>query len=113
MRNRLRGGGGGDGGSHKAAARSRSELERSTSRGVDSDTAGSQAGNPKLYGGGLDNVRTLWHALRAYYMRQLADPITLIMLLHLVLTVVHFIVWASSYGGVNGSGPKQVCLCIV
>ncbi len=64
-----------------------------------------------LYDGGvLDNLRTLWYALRSYYARQLADPTTLVMLLHLLLTVVHFITWASSYGGVDGLGPAQVCL---
>ena len=56
----------------------------------------------------LDNAKTLMHALRGYYGKQLKDPITLVTLLHLVLTLVHFIVWASTYGGVNGNGPSNV-----
>ena len=112
IRNRLRGGGGGDGGSQKAVTR-RPELERSLSKGVE-ESEKSSASHRQLYDGGLlDNLKTLMHALKGYYGKRLHDPITLVMLLHLILTLVHFIVWASSYGGVNGNGPIKVSSCTV
>jgi hypothetical protein len=39
--------------------------------------------------------------------RKLADPITLLLATHILLTLIHFITWASSYGGVDGAGPSN------
>lgn len=51
--------------------------------------------------------RTLAHSLSGYYRRQLRDPTTVMMLSHQLLTLVHFITWASAYGGIEGSGPSD------
>ena len=88
----------------------RKELERTVSKGVAEDYVDNgSSSHRQLYDGSmLDNAKTLMHAMRGYYGKQLHDPITLVMLLHLILTLLHFIVWASTYGGVNGNGPSNV-----
>lgn len=67
-------------------------------------------GGPEGYAasGTVSLLAVLRHALAGYYRRQLHDPIRLIMLFHEIITFVHFITWASSYGGIGGSGPTFV-----
>lgn len=36
------------------------------------------------------------------------DPWLFVWHLHLLLTVIHFITWISSYGFVGGSGPDSI-----
>ncbi len=101
FRNRLRGGGGGD----SRSSLRRNELQHKDTSELDRTTASSKL----LYDGGwTENLITLVVALQGFYARQLSDPTSLVMLLHLLLSVVHFVTWASSYGGVNGSGPRAV-----
>ncbi len=42
--------------------------------------------------------RTLVHGLVGYYSRQIRDPVTLLMLCHILLTITHFITWSSTHG---------------
>lgn len=48
------------------------------------------------------------HAYKGYIRRMFKDPISFILLFHIFATFVHFITWASAYGGVNGHGPKNM-----
>ncbi|GAX79471.1 hypothetical protein CEUSTIGMA_g6912.t1 [Chlamydomonas eustigma] len=108
IKNRLRGGGGGDFGASSIARRP-DLLERMSRSAEEAAKGGNSTSSSSLYSSGIkDNLGTLWHALHGYYSRQCSDPVTLMMMLHLWLSVVHFTVWASSYGGVNGTGPSQV-----
>jgi hypothetical protein len=43
-----------------------------------------------------------------YYRRQAHDPLTLCSASHVMLTVVHFLIWVAAYGGVGGTGPSDV-----
>lgn len=47
------------------------------------------------------------HAYKGYIRRMLKDPVMFVILFHIFATFVHFITWASSYGGVNGGGPTS------
>ncbi|KAG1674298.1 hypothetical protein FOA52_013487 [Chlamydomonas sp. UWO 241] len=53
-------------------------------------------------------LTTVTRALRGYGRTQASDPITLVVMFHLVATVVHFITWAASYGGTGGAGPSSM-----
>jgi hypothetical protein len=107
LKNRLRGGGGDIGLS--SMARRPELLQRMSRSAEDGLRSSSNASTSSLYSSSIkDILGTFWHALHGYYSRQYSDPITLVMMLHLWLSVVHFTVWAASYGGVNGSGPSQV-----
>mmetsp|Transcript_1453 Transcript_1453/g.3191 ORF Transcript_1453/g.3191 Transcript_1453/m.3191 type:complete len:1024 (-) Transcript_1453:1638-4709(-) len=104
IRNRLRGGGGGDlpvG----AKALKRPGPKRSNTSDVE---AGEDDRKPLHTGGAGYHVRAIIHSLHGYFRRQAADPILFVMSLHILLTFVHFITWASTYGGVDGSGPDKV-----
>ncbi|KAJ9514736.1 hypothetical protein QJQ45_028386, partial [Haematococcus lacustris] len=95
FRNRLRGGGGGD--LPSAAGASRRELKRWEGEGeeVDEDER-----HPLHVGGLWGHLGTVRHALAGYLHRKLADPVTLLMASHKLLTITHFVTW---WGGV-GSG---------
>ncbi len=56
----------------------------------------------------MDLVRIVRDAISSYFVVQLHDPVTLVMVFHMVCTFVHFVTWASTYGGVGGSGPDKV-----
>lgn len=42
------------------------------------------------------------------FVRLMEDPWLFVWHLHLVLTLIHFIIWISSYGWVGGAGPSSL-----
>eukprot|EP00198_Chlamydomonas_reinhardtii_P002422 XP_001691758.1 transient receptor potential ion channel protein [Chlamydomonas reinhardtii] len=117
IRNRMRGGGGDNvsGGLPRAATRRQTTNIASAEPGTydgagggGGDTAAAAADEepqPDRTPTWLRHVQTLLHAYRGYVKRMIQDPIQFVHVFHHSATLVHFVIWASTYGGVGGGGP--------
>lgn len=107
IRNRIRGGGGGDLPAGAASANIRRADNKKADNKKDDDVAAEDDREPLHVGGVRGVIGWLGHSLVSYYRRQAADPSTVIMVVHIMLTFTHFITWASTYGAVDGHGPHS------
>jgi hypothetical protein len=53
-------------------------------------------------------VRAVLETSYEGFVRLMEDPWLFVWHLHLVLTLIHFIIWISSYGWVGGAGPSSL-----
>uniref|UniRef100_A0A7S0RFC8 Ion transport domain-containing protein n=1 Tax=Chlamydomonas leiostraca TaxID=1034604 RepID=A0A7S0RFC8_9CHLO len=108
IRNRIRGGGGGDLPTNGGQAIRRAEVKKPGGVPDKEDALPTDDDREPLHVGGfVGAVGTLAHSLAGYYVRQAADPITVLALAHQLLTFIHFITWVSAYGGIDGDGPSD------
>ncbi|KAG2493527.1 hypothetical protein HYH03_008341 [Edaphochlamys debaryana] len=118
IRNRMRGGGGDNvGGSTLPRATTRRQTTNIGGGGGDGEppdgaTAAGGDEEPQVdrTPACLRHVKTLLHAYRGYLKRMVRDPIQFVHVFHNCATLVHFVIWASCYGGVGGSGSTNVKL---
>ncbi|GIL76046.1 hypothetical protein Vretimale_5686 [Volvox reticuliferus] len=119
IRNRMRGGGGDNvGGTAMPRASTRRQVTNVTSGpGGEQEQADAAAQGavdeepqPDRTPAVVRHYRTLLHAYRGYLKRMVRDPIQFVHLFHNCATLVHFIIWATSFDGVNGSATHNVRL---
>ncbi|KXZ41393.1 hypothetical protein GPECTOR_497g455 [Gonium pectorale] len=115
IRNRMRGGGG----DNVGGAQTRGPTRRQITQGPGGELETAEPGatgaadeepQPDRTPPMLRHIKTMLHAYRGYLKRMMRDPIQFVHVFHNCATLVHFVVWASCYGGVGGSGSTNLRL---